>query len=596
MLSDRALNFATIAIVLIAMGVGAHAIWDRTVQPRLDLRPIAIETDEWDKLLESGHRLGNADAPVQVVEFIDYQCAACRTFEQRLNAFRERFPDALSVTYLHWPLTRHPAAAPAARAIECAAEQDRFAELHRFLLSDDQWLSQPVEALEQAAEEFGFPDKDQFSACIRSTEPVPVIDNLSDWALSLGGRGTPTVIVNRQLLPTMPDSSALHQFLRDAGGLDLSDQDEPETSEEDGGSTAQGERRVVDIPTWTLSREPTLTVGMLEGPDEMLFHHIGGTAIMSDGRLAVVDAGAHVVRFYNDDGDHLLSLGREGEGPGDLSAPGLVEAVRYDSLVVANFGTFQRSIVGPGEEVRYAGRFDPRAWQLAALPNGVVEQERTMMGRRLERSGPRPGRDPVRLVDPSTDIALELGVFDYQEVFVEVLDSGRQRTVPVPFATGVHLAPLESGIVLNVGGGPELVRYDLSGAVRDTILLPLEPTEATDRHLDAWIKLRLATIRESSERHWRDVLGAMDVPEVLPIIDRLLPDGAGGFWARLHAELEELPDIEWIALNPEGELVGGITLPDRFELRQVGSDFVLGVSFDELGVQRVHRYDLVRSD
>ena len=81
---------------------------------------------------------GPADAPVVVVEFVDYQCPYCRKAHvEVLPALREQYPNDVRVEIRHLPLEIHPAAAAAARAAITAGEQGKFGEFHQRLFADD---------------------------------------------------------------------------------------------------------------------------------------------------------------------------------------------------------------------------------------------------------------------------------------------------------------------------------------------------------------------------------------------------------------------------------------------------------------------------
>jgi protein-disulfide isomerase len=75
---------------------------------------------DWRETLQQGIRVGPAGAPVQIVEFADFQCPYCARFEKRLTEIRRRHGDKVAVTFVHSPLASHDQAERAARAVECA--------------------------------------------------------------------------------------------------------------------------------------------------------------------------------------------------------------------------------------------------------------------------------------------------------------------------------------------------------------------------------------------------------------------------------------------------------------------------------------------
>lgn len=78
---------------------------------------------------------------------------------------------------------------------------------------------------------------------------------------------------------------------------------------------------------------------------EVVFGHIGDTAVDDDGRLYVADMQARQVNVFSRDGQFLRTLGRAGEGPGEFREPralvalpdGLVGVVREQPPAILRF-------------------------------------------------------------------------------------------------------------------------------------------------------------------------------------------------------------------------------------------------------------------
>jgi hypothetical protein len=91
-------------------------------------RPVLIP--EWQEWLKSGRRIGSGEAPVQVVEFADFECPYCAKFHEALKVARKRQATKVALTYIHFPIPGHRFAIPAARAAECANDQGRFEAMY----------------------------------------------------------------------------------------------------------------------------------------------------------------------------------------------------------------------------------------------------------------------------------------------------------------------------------------------------------------------------------------------------------------------------------------------------------------------------------
>ena len=102
------------------------------------------------KLLESDHRFGSPDAPIQIVMFTDYQCPDCKRLETQLARIYEKRND-LSIVVKHFPLNYdcndeigkmklHGNACWAARAAETAfilGGQDGWEQMHTWLFANE---------------------------------------------------------------------------------------------------------------------------------------------------------------------------------------------------------------------------------------------------------------------------------------------------------------------------------------------------------------------------------------------------------------------------------------------------------------------------
>jgi protein-disulfide isomerase len=120
----------------------------------------------------SGYLMGNAAAPVQILEFADFECPACGSFATLTEPdMRKRLVETgqASFRFLDYPLAMHANSWDAHMAAACANEQGKFWEMHdRIFATQDQWNTQatnrPKQVFSRLAREILL-DESQWDEC-----------------------------------------------------------------------------------------------------------------------------------------------------------------------------------------------------------------------------------------------------------------------------------------------------------------------------------------------------------------------------------------------------------------------------------------------
>ena len=203
------------ALVVTALVVKRELSADASLRPRSiqDYEP--IEVREWDDLTVSGRRIGPDSALLTIVEFGDFQCPGCRQFQLKaLEPIQRAYPDEVAVVFYHWPLPYHRSAYQGARMAECAAAQGQFAEMVSVLYHWQDSLDYAASSFFAAEAKVG--DVVSFDACAAATDSLDRVNSDMERARRLGATGTPTLIINGQLLRYVPDSAGLFAILKQA--------------------------------------------------------------------------------------------------------------------------------------------------------------------------------------------------------------------------------------------------------------------------------------------------------------------------------------------------------------------------------------------
>jgi len=145
---------------------------------------------------------GSPEATLTLVEFTDYQCPYCGRYTQTTYPqIVSEYVDTGKLRYalLDLPLeTIHPQAFKAAEASHCAAEQDKFWEMHDRLFANQRTL-EPWSAHAEALEL----DTAAFDECMSTERHAAAVRHDMSQAQKAGATGTPSFV----LAETDPDDS-----------------------------------------------------------------------------------------------------------------------------------------------------------------------------------------------------------------------------------------------------------------------------------------------------------------------------------------------------------------------------------------------------
>lgn len=137
-------------------------------------------------------RLGSETAPVQIVEFADYECPYCQKVNEDLAKLRQQFGNQISVIFKDFPLPMHPLAEKAAEGARCAGAQGKFWEFHDALFENKKLQTSH---LKQEARALNL-DAARFDQCLESGEQTAAVKKDSEEGLRLGLQGTPSFFIN----------------------------------------------------------------------------------------------------------------------------------------------------------------------------------------------------------------------------------------------------------------------------------------------------------------------------------------------------------------------------------------------------------------
>ena len=200
----------------VVLGIGSTVVVQRVLEQRLasPSQPQARPRPELTSplLLKGEPAMGEASAPITIVEFSDFECSYCRRFhEQVFPQLKSQYIETGLVRFVHkdLPLPFHPYALPAAAAARCAGEQNRYWELYSSLFDQQNCLDcKGILAIAAEAEL----NTSELQACMERESTLALINaNRSEAALH-NISATPTFVIG----PTQSDGSLDGQVIEGA--------------------------------------------------------------------------------------------------------------------------------------------------------------------------------------------------------------------------------------------------------------------------------------------------------------------------------------------------------------------------------------------
>jgi protein-disulfide isomerase len=159
--------------------------------PQLPVQSISVDDDPVR---------GDANAPVTIVEFTDFQCPSCAAMQPILDEVLKSYGPKVKLVVRDFPLAMHANARKAAEAANAAHAQGKFFEYTALLLKRQNALDVP--SLKKYASELGL-DRARFDAALDSGKYAAEVKHDIDDGQLYGIDSTPAVFVNGLVLTEM---------------------------------------------------------------------------------------------------------------------------------------------------------------------------------------------------------------------------------------------------------------------------------------------------------------------------------------------------------------------------------------------------------
>lgn len=136
---------------------------------------------------------GPKGAPIQIVEWTDYQCPFCARSRSTLNQIFETYGEKVYYVIRDFPLDFHKQSAKAHEAAHCAGDQEKYWEMNQKLFANQQAIDVPN--LKEYAKELKL-DAGKFDDCLAGGKHEKKVRENEAAGKAAGVNGTPAFFVN----------------------------------------------------------------------------------------------------------------------------------------------------------------------------------------------------------------------------------------------------------------------------------------------------------------------------------------------------------------------------------------------------------------
>jgi protein-disulfide isomerase len=205
-------RFYTVFAVLALAGVGVLAYL--LLKPSTISIPANVSIQPSDTSGFHGYVKGSKDAPVEIIEFADYQCPFCQTFATlQMPTIEDRLINSgrLRWRYRDFPLQQHPFARLAAHSAACADEQGKYWPQHEQIYQNQSDWAAARDAgplFRNYARTVGL-DLGRYDSCMKAGKYAGRIQASYNDGVQLGVSSTPTLLIGNRLYRGRLDSDAI---------------------------------------------------------------------------------------------------------------------------------------------------------------------------------------------------------------------------------------------------------------------------------------------------------------------------------------------------------------------------------------------------
>lgn len=348
---------------------------------------------------------------------------------------------------------------------------------------------------------------------------------------------------------------------------------------------------------WRFLADPREAVNIGTPDGSGPFFGLRGIALLDDNRMAVAEETR--VQIMTLTGSDVVSVGRDGEGPGEFRDIAGIVRLPGDSVLVLDGDLMRLSTFDAAGALGHMTRLETdggeRLWRLYAADDRTVVVGTAMSGRLLgaDRSTGRR-RLPYRAFRYERTGRLLDVVGPLPGTEVVVGESGGLLSMGIaPFAHQTTIGVAGQHLYLGTAEQFEILVTRLDAT--PVAIMRLGPLDLAldEREVEAWIDNYAAQLRSPvAQGAFLRAMAQAEPPTKRPAFEALVVSDAGDLWIK-EFDGDSDRDVLWhIVAGADGRYCGSLSLPGAFWLMDVRSGRLAGMWKDEMELEYVRLYEL----
>ncbi len=142
--------------------------------------------------------MGMADAPIEMVVFLDYKCPYCKEYSQTISQVISEYPSKVKVVFRHFPVeSLYAGSNNISKLVECSYNQGKYYLAFKYFYENQDILPETVDLnfIGGYALDLNL-NKSELENCYVSSQTNLTINKDYADGIKFGAEGTPTTFIN----------------------------------------------------------------------------------------------------------------------------------------------------------------------------------------------------------------------------------------------------------------------------------------------------------------------------------------------------------------------------------------------------------------